>query len=227
MIKTVLFDLDDTLYDEIDYCRSGFQAVSEYMSGVYGVSGDQAFKIMWQEFNFGDRGRVFNAVFEGLGISADDEGIFKLVEVYRGHKPDILLPDDSEEVLRGLSENYKLGLVSDGYLPAQRLKVEALGIENYFETMVFTEELGREFWKPSPRGFEVACENLGSSYEQCVYVADNAEKDFEGPNKLGFGGTIQLIREKKVHFGEGKSEISRPGHVINSLLELEVLIESL
>jgi FMN phosphatase YigB (HAD superfamily) len=32
MITTVIFDLDDTLYDEIDYCKSGFMAVAEFLT---------------------------------------------------------------------------------------------------------------------------------------------------------------------------------------------------
>lgn len=29
MLTTVVFDLDDTVYDEIDFCRSGFHAAAE------------------------------------------------------------------------------------------------------------------------------------------------------------------------------------------------------
>ena len=57
-------------------------------------------------------------------------------------------------VLKTLKKRYKLALLTDGYLPAQRLKVQALGIEKYFQAIVYTEELGREYWKPSTRGFE-------------------------------------------------------------------------
>jgi len=31
MITTIVFDLDDTLYDEIDYCKSGFASVAEFI----------------------------------------------------------------------------------------------------------------------------------------------------------------------------------------------------
>ena len=32
MITTVVFDLDDTLYDEIEYIKSGFTAVAEFLA---------------------------------------------------------------------------------------------------------------------------------------------------------------------------------------------------
>jgi len=32
MITTVIFDLDDTLYDEVEYRRSGFASVAEFLA---------------------------------------------------------------------------------------------------------------------------------------------------------------------------------------------------
>ena len=58
---------------------------------------------------------------------------------------------------------------------------------------MYTEELGREFWKPSPLGFEKLLEMLEARPEQAVYVADNETKDFIAPNRLGLL-TIQLLR---------------------------------
>ncbi len=227
MIKTVLFDLDDTLYDEIDYCRSGFRAVAGYLAGKYSISADKAFEIMWGEFTGGNRERVFNKVLDGMEIAYDGEIIHLLVGTYRNHKPSLMLPDESREVLERLSGKYKLGLVSDGYLPAQRYKLDELDIEKYFEVIVFTEEIGREFWKPSTRGFEIACEKISNSYEQSVYVADNITKDFAGPNKLGFAAAIQLIRANKVHKYEAPNEIAKPSHVVKNLYDVEKIIESL
>ena len=34
MITTVVFDLDDTLYDEIEYCKCGFTAVSKFLANL-------------------------------------------------------------------------------------------------------------------------------------------------------------------------------------------------
>ena len=157
MITTVVFDLDDTLYDEVDYCKSGFAAVAEHLSAQFGkMKSSQIADSLWKQFETGDRTKTFNNVLDELGIDYDDEFVGELVEVYRTHKPDISLPDDSREVLGQLSEKYALALLTDGFLPAQRYKVDALGIERYFRCIVYTEELGndRSGWKPSPIGFE-------------------------------------------------------------------------
>ena len=148
---------------------------------------------MWQSFITGDCGSTFNVALAALGISYDDSMIGKLVEIYRTHLPTLTLPPESRTTLENLKGSYTLGLLTDGFLPTQRLKVQALGIEHYFKAIMYTEELGRQFWKPSPRGFEILLERLEARAQQTVYVADNETKDFIAPNRLGLL-TIQLLR---------------------------------
>jgi len=194
MITTVIFDLDDTLYDEIDFCRSGFRAAAPHIAALSDAySADAVFATLWKCFITGDCGSTFNLALAELGIPCDGPLIHKLVEVYRTHTPALTLPPESRAVLEDLKDRYTLGLLTDGFLPTQRLKVQALGIEHYFQAIVYTEELGREFWKPSPCGFEKLLEQLGARPQETVYVADNETKDFIAPNRLGLL-TIQLLR---------------------------------
>ena len=194
MITTVIFDLDDTLYDEIDFCRSGFRAAAQHIARLSDAHPpDEVSAALWNSFITGYRGSTFNVALAALGIPYDDSIISKLVEIYRTHTPTLTLPPESRATLENLKDRYTLGLLTDGFLPTQRLKVQALGIEHYFKAILYTEELGREFWKPSPRGFEVLLERLDARAEQAVYVADNETKDFIAPNRLGLL-TIQLRR---------------------------------
>ncbi|OHB61630.1 MAG: hypothetical protein A2167_01560 [Planctomycetes bacterium RBG_13_46_10] len=198
MIKTVVFDLDDTLYDEIDYCRSGFASVAEFLANLLKLPAHKTFNTLWRQFQAGNRRKTFNAALDELSIRYDDNLIQELISVYCNHIPKINLPDDSRDVLVELSGKYTLALLTDGYLPAQQLKVQALGIEKYFKCIVYTEQLGRNCWKPSPVGFEKLLKTLNISAETAAYVADDEKKDFIGPNKLGIV-TIQIIRPARLH----------------------------
>jgi putative hydrolase of the HAD superfamily len=199
MITTVIFDLDDTLFDEMDFCRSGFQAAAQHIATLSDAhSANDVFTALWKCFATGDRGSTFNVALTELGIPYDDRLIGKLVEIYRTHRPTLTLPPESRATLEDLKDKYTLGLLTDGFLPTQRLKVQALGIEHCFKAILYTEELGREFWKPSPRGFEKLLEMLDACPEQAVYVADNETKDFIAPNRLGLL-TIQLLRPKGLY----------------------------
>jgi len=79
-----------------------------------------------------------------------------------------------------------MGLLSDGYLEVQQRKFEALGLASFFEAVLFTDELGRSFWKPHAKPFEVLLQRLCiNDPEKAIYIADNPLKDFLGANKLG------------------------------------------
>ena len=230
MITTVVFDLDDTLYDEIDYCRSGLASVAEFLADLPGIPpAERIFEVFWTEFTAGNRTKTFNAALEQLGIAADTDDnklIGDLVKVYRSHVPKITLPDDSRDVLEQLSDKYTLAMLTDGFLPAQRLKVEALGIEGYFKCIIYTEKLGRVFWKPSPAGFEELIRTLGAKPQNIVYVADNEKKDFIAPNKLGFL-TVQLVRPARIHTDSSSDAGAAAQYVIHKISRLTPLLDKL
>ncbi len=227
MIKTVAFDLDDTLYDEIDYCKSGFAATADFAAALPGVpSAERIFNAFWQQFKNGDRSKVFNAAFDKLGIQYDDKLIGEMVKVYRNHPPKITLPDDTRKILDRLGSKYTLALLTDGFLPAQKLKVLALGIEKYFKCIIYTEMLGRDCWKPSPAGFEKLLETLKTKPENTIYVADNLKKDFIAPNRLGIK-TVQIIRPARLHTESACEPEAEPNYIIHGIAELWDLLAKL
>ncbi len=196
-VKCVVFDLDDTLYPERDYCKSGFNEVAGVFEQEFGIKSGDVFKFLWNLFNEGRREMIFNAALEEFRIDYDDKLVGRLVECYRNHKPAIFLPKESRNLLDKLAKAKVLALLTDGFMPAQKYKVQSLGIEGYFQQIVYTELLGRENWKPSTAGFELIMKS-GFKANEYVYVADNPQKDFIAPNKLGwrsvFLNDIQNVR---------------------------------
>ena len=227
MITTVIFDLDDTLYNEVEYCKSGFGCVADFLSKSPGTaSSERIFEYLWTQFKAGNHTKTFNTALEKLGIDFDDKFINELIKVYRNHVPKITLPTDSREVLCELGEKYALALLTDGFLPAQRLKVQALGIERYCKCIMYTEQLGRDFWKPSPVGFEKLLESLETGPKACCYVADNEKKDFIAPNKLGMK-TIQLIRPARLHTESSEQSAATAQYIIHKIGELPEILKKL
>ncbi|AQT69534.1 phosphoglycolate phosphatase [Anaerohalosphaera lusitana] len=230
MVKLVIFDMDDTLYDEVDYCRSGFNAAARYLSKKShlpdSVSVQAIADELWHQFTAGNTTRTFNAALDKFDLPYDMDLIKRLITAYREHKPRINLPYDSKMTLDTLSQQYDLALLTDGFLPAQRLKVKALDIEKYFKCIVFTEEMGREYWKPHPAGFEKILKKLAVEPCNAVYFADNVAKDFIAPNKLGMS-SIRLIRPNGVHHGEPASPEAAPDHTITDIKDLPGLLEKL
>jgi putative hydrolase of the HAD superfamily len=224
MINTVIFDLDDTLYDELDYCKSGFAAVADFLHNANpSIPKQSFFDELWNQFRNNNRTRTFNSCLESLNLPCGDDLIKQLVRVYRDHRPNITLPVDSRTVLEQLQSSYTLALLTDGFLPAQKLKVEALGIAPFFSSIIYTEEMGRDCWKPSPAGFEKIIDKLNVHPNQAVYVADNAAKDFIAPNRLGMP-TIQITRPNRIHTDQPSDAASTPNHTITALDQLVPLL---
>ena len=227
MITNVVFDLDDTLYDEVEYCRSGFEAVAEFLADLPDAQpAERIFRAFWKQLTAGNRTKTFNTALDELNIGYDDELIGKLIKVYRNHVPRITLPHDSRELLSRLSCKYTLALLTDGFLPAQQLKVQTLGIEKYFKCIIYTEQLGREFWKPSLAGFEKLMQTLNANPENIAYVADNEKKDFIAPNKLGFL-TVRIIRPAGLHSESSQKPGAAAQYTIRQFIQLPTLLEKL
>jgi putative hydrolase of the HAD superfamily len=218
--------MDDTLYDEIDYYKSGFTVISHQVADDFGLKAKVIFEVLWEIFSSGNHKTAFDAAAEKLGIVFDKSYIEKLINVFRNHNPDITLPPESRMVLENLKSCYKLGLITDGYLPAQEFKVKVLGLEKFFDCIIYTESLGREYWKPSPAGFEKLLARLAVSAGQCVYAADNLRKDFLAPNQMGFK-TIRVVRKRRLHTGQAPSKEALPHYEVDSVAKLPDLLKEI
>ena len=217
-IAALIFDLDDTLYPEVQYVRSGFQVIAARLADTQ-HNQDSIYQMLWQTFQTGPRDRVFNTVLQQLDRADEPQVIDELVGVYRCHRPRLQLESEVHTLLAKLKHNYKLGLITDGFLPTQQLKVEALSLEHFFDHIIYTEQLGRQFWKPSPKAFELMAQDLALTPAQCAYIADNPAKDFIAPNQLGWF-TIQLLRPDRVHPDSIPPANGQPRIKINNLSEL-------
>jgi putative hydrolase of the HAD superfamily len=196
MPKVIVFDLDDTLYPEREFVFSGFRAVAEWLNT--GRNAGSFFEIACELFNNGARGNIFDLALEKGGIARDPELIGRLLKVYREHKPVIALYSDAKQALNDLRSDFKLGLITDGYLTTQQNKVKALGIEDYFSRIVYTDLYGREYWKPHAKPYDDILQSFGCIGGDCVYIADNPRKDFITARKLGWK-TIRVRRNEGEH----------------------------
>ena len=84
--------------------------------------------------------------------------------------------------------------------------VQALGIEKYFDVIVFSCDVGVA--KPAPSIFQLALEQLGSSPAETIMVGDSYKSDVEGSSKIGVRG-IQLVRNGAQNRPNEISELCR------------------
>ena len=172
-IRGVIFDLDDTLYSEKEYIRSGYKAVSRYLGGGFEER-------LWELFEVGEP--PIDVVLHELGRESDKS---EVLQIYREHKPDIHLYDGVREMIIELqSRGIYIGIITDGRPSGQRNKIEALGLG--IEDVIITDALGGEqFRKPCDIAFRILQNKWRLSASEIVYVGDNPSKDFQAPKQLG------------------------------------------
>jgi putative hydrolase of the HAD superfamily len=192
----VVFDLDDTLYLERDYVRSGFAACDAWATAELGVSGLGA--ACWQLFVDGGRNDTFDRALAELGHAGGPEVVRRLVEVYRAHDPDIALLPDAAAAIERFGARHRLAVVSDGPEASQGAKARRLGAAEWSDCTVLTATLPPGNGKPSPMAFRVIEDRLGERGRRCAYVADNPAKDFAGPAALGWT-TVRVRRPGQLH----------------------------
>jgi putative hydrolase of the HAD superfamily len=147
-----------------------------------------------------------------------------MVEVYRLHEPQIAPYDGTPSLLDRLRVECVLGLVTDGFRSVQERKLDALRLGPYFQAVVFSDTLGRDAWKPSPRPFEAVLERLSVSGREAVYVADNPAKDFRGARCVGMATVRVRHADGLYHHLEASSPADAPDWEISQLGELETLL---
>lgn len=216
----VVLDLDDTLYLERDYVRSGFAHVAAWLERQSGWRHEDAVAYAdccWSRFEAGVRGTIFDDAWQSLSLPYPAPSVSDLVHEYRRHLPQIRLLPDAHRALRRLAAACcQLWIVTDGPLTSQRQKLTALDLPRRTSGIICTDQWGREYWKPHPRAFEVIQRRTGVGANQCVYVGDHPGKDFIAPRQLGWS-TIRVRRPGGLHERREPQPGQEADHEVRSL----------
>lgn len=213
----VVFDLDDTLYPEEAYVRSGIAAVCGAVQAAFGRDLTAQALATWDE----DRDDWLKTLCDHLPPSERLKSA--LLWSYRTHAPDIALTLEMQSLLTVIQASAGgCAILTDGRSLTQRLKLAALGLA-HLPVYVSDEYGGRS--KPDPARFE-AVMNAHPAVHY-IYVGDNPAKDFVAPNRLGWQ-TIgvrfwnRAIHSRWVTLPEGSS----PLHWVETPSDLLKLLTS-
>ena len=171
-LKAIVFDLDDTLYGEKEYVKSGYFAVSQMLPQIKNAEAK-----LWQAFE--EKKSAIDELLLSEGIYTD-ELKQKCLEAYRLHQPTIHLYDGVAQTLTLLrKQGFLLGIITDGRPEGQWAKIKALKLTEYVDQIIVTDELGgAEYRKPNKKAFVLLKELFDVRFSEMCYVGDNIKKDF-------------------------------------------------
>lgn len=233
-IEVVLFDLDDTLIDSRTAWRAGFvdvigEAYGRYPALAAHASAEQLSDDVFSPFvaeehaaaGGGEWDRTFvRRAFRRLLAEhgeRDDAFADDLFDAYDEAWPHHMhLFPDARATLEALGRRYPLALVSNGRSHEQRRKIAQLELEQHFEVLAISEELG--ILKPDRAIFRHALDALGVQPSAALHVGDDARTDVGGAKAAGLSA-VWVNRLGAVAVGD-----HAPDAEVSTLAEVPALL---
>ncbi|MEL0456409.1 HAD family hydrolase [Flavobacteriaceae bacterium SZ-1-7] len=206
----VVFDLDDTLYNEIDFLKSAYKAIACKLE-----------KDNWQ-FLYAHMLSIYRNKKDVFGFLSERYLVEKkcLLNEYREHVPKLKPFGHVIAFLKKIKQmGGKVAIITDGREKTQKNKLNSLGIDKYLDLLVVSETIGTE--KPNENNYKIV-ESCYPNHDY-IYIGDNYKKDFITPN-IRKWTTIGIIDNGlNVHnnfFKFSSSEKHIPSYFINSYSEI-------
>ena len=216
----IVFDMDDTLYLERDFCLSGYRAVGDAARSEFGIDGLEA--AAGKLFLDGERSRIFDRALTALGHAPDRGMVDHFVSIYRSHMPRIALAPDARRYLERMERPG--GLITDGPAATQGSKAAALGLSKWLDPILLTGAMGAGAGKPSPVAYAEVERLTGRAGGTLAYVADNPAKDFVTPRARGWR-TVMIARAERVHIAPAPNAAHEAHRRIETLDALDAALD--
>lgn len=186
-IKAIIFDLDNTLYDEKLYIESALMNVARAFCLERDLNEQDVFNYLKNDWIKNGERELFQRLLARYQIVINEKNIKQLVTAYRNCKASLVPYSDVIETLCLLkSKGFKLGIITNGGKATQQNKINLLGIKHYFDTIIISGEwFSKDLWKPNKAPFYLCFKKLGVKPNECLYVGDKFDKDIVGASEAG------------------------------------------
>jgi putative hydrolase of the HAD superfamily len=197
MVRAVLFDLDDTLFDHAGCARqalAGLHAAHpplqarpfEEFERLHAIFLEQLHhRVLIGEMKLeAARRERFRRLFEAAGVDADDDMVARAALLYRDGYQKVRQPvSGAAALLAEVRTRARVAIVSNNLLEEQQQKLRHCALDRYVDALIVSEEVGVS--KPEPGIFRAALDALGCDAGDAVMLGDSWAADVVGA--LGAG----------------------------------------
>ena len=229
MIKSVIFDLDDTLYPEWSYIKQGFWAVSDKTCKDFNLhtrySSNDIYEVLKYIFINYTRVNIFNYLPNFIPEIEINERyvVDELLPTFRFSKKSLDCYPDVEPTLDQLNGTIKIGMVTNGNTQVQNNKIDLLTIRKYFDEIEISGDYSEENAKPSIFMLNKMLDIFKIMPHESIYVGDNLQTD---RCAIDIGcNFLRMIRKYGMYNDHSHASSKYPS--ISSLSELPYYIKKL
>jgi len=200
-ITTLLFDMDNTLFDLVGAQITSCHAVTRFLGTD---DGDELFEYFLRPVRGFESHENILDYMSDRSLSPD--GIFKDVcRIYEAEKLHHITPYsgvmETLEILKELG--YPMGIVTDACAKDATLRLEKAGLLPFFCGMVTYDMVGVK--KPAPDPFLVALDMMKAETHEVLLVGDSPRRDIEPCRKLGIRSVYARYGDR---FSDDRSEFN-------------------
>lgn len=195
-IRTIIFDIDETLYSYIGVHSQLIEEVDQECSRVFGWAPGEA-KALWKQSYarareiLGYHNAAIHDTMLRFQFMLEAKGINPLPYAQKMHRQywDTFIERMTPEpfaydfILSMREKGIQIGVATDMMADIQYRKLEKLGLIDLVDFIVTSEETGYE--KPHEKFFEACLAKAGCKAEECIMIGDNWDKDIAGALKAG------------------------------------------
>lgn len=197
MVRAVLFDLDDTLFDHAGCARDALTAVQGFDPRLAATSFDALERthaalledlhgeVMLGRLPLDDARRErFRRLLASYGAEDADRIAADVASTYRdAYREARRAVAGASTLLAAVSKRARVAVVSNNLLEEQQEKLQLCALAAYVDALVVSEEVGVS--KPDPRIFRIALDRLHCPPADAVMVGDSWSADIEGARAAG------------------------------------------
>ena len=195
MIKAVIFDLDNTLYNFDAANEFGIRALAAYTEPVFGWDYPKM-KDLYEESReklterMGDVGSAHNRLLRFQNLLEEKKlplhpHALEMAKAYwRGVLDNMEPSPGAREIMEELRRmGIRIGLGTDMTAYMQYEKLIRLGLMEYMDFIVSSEEAGTD--KPGNAFFMLCARKAGCLPGECLFIGDNIVRDYGGAAAAG------------------------------------------